>query len=45
LALAIATLPLSKVAIANAKLAYRRYKRLFAGDRWEKLAAKGAHPP
>ena len=33
-----------KVAIANAKLAYRRYKRLFAGDRWEKLAAKGAHP-
>ncbi|BCM84823.1 bifunctional transaldolase/phosoglucose isomerase [Methylobacterium indicum] len=33
-----------KVAIANAKLAYRRYKRLFAGDRWQKLAAKGAHP-
>ncbi|SEP35406.1 transaldolase [Methylobacterium sp. ap11] len=33
-----------KVAIANAKLAYRRYKRLFAGDRWDKLAAKGAHP-
>ncbi|KTS24072.1 transaldolase [Methylobacterium indicum] len=33
-----------KVAIANAKLAYRRYQRLFAGDRWQKLAAKGAHP-
>ncbi|MFE1602734.1 bifunctional transaldolase/phosoglucose isomerase [Methylobacterium sp. ID0610] len=33
-----------KVAIANAKLAYQRYKRLFAGPRWEALAAKGAHP-
>ncbi len=33
-----------KVAIANAKLAYRRYKRLFSGTRWDKLAAKGAHP-
>ncbi len=33
-----------KVAIANAKLAYQRYKRLFAGDRWKKLADKGAHP-
>jgi transaldolase/glucose-6-phosphate isomerase len=32
-----------RVAIANAKLAYRRFKRLFAGDRWEKLSAKGAH--
>ncbi|WP_298955201.1 bifunctional transaldolase/phosoglucose isomerase [uncultured Methylobacterium sp.] len=31
-----------KVAIANAKLAYQRYKRLFAGPRWEALAAKGA---
>ena len=31
-----------KVAIANAKLAYQRYKRRFAGARWEKLAAKGA---
>jgi transaldolase / glucose-6-phosphate isomerase len=31
-----------KVAIANAKLAYQRYKRLFAGPRWEKLAARGA---
>ncbi|ACL62182.1 bifunctional transaldolase/phosoglucose isomerase [Methylobacterium nodulans] len=32
-----------RVAIANAKLAYQRYKRLFAGARWEALAAKGAH--
>ncbi len=31
-----------KVAIANAKLAYERYKRLFAGSRWETLRAKGA---
>ncbi len=31
-----------KIAIANAKLAYQRYKRLFAGARWEKLSAKGA---
>ena len=33
-----------KVAIANAKMAYQDYKHLFAGDRWEKLAAKGAKP-
>ncbi|HEX2364968.1 MAG TPA: bifunctional transaldolase/phosoglucose isomerase [Bradyrhizobium sp.] len=32
------------IAIANAKMAYQDYKRLFAGDRWEKLAAKGAKP-
>ena len=31
-----------KVAIANAKLAYQRYQRLFAGERWKALAAKGA---
>jgi transaldolase / glucose-6-phosphate isomerase len=31
-----------KIAIANAKLAYQRYKRLFVGPRWEKLKAKGA---
>ena len=31
-----------KVAIANAKLAYERYKRLFAGPRWEALRAKSA---
>jgi transaldolase len=32
-----------KLAIANAKLAYQNYKRVFSGERWEKLAAKGAH--
>ncbi|MGH9558815.1 MAG: transaldolase, partial [Bryobacteraceae bacterium] len=31
-----------RVAIANAKLAYERYKRLFSGERWQKLAARGA---
>ncbi|MDQ2982207.1 MAG: transaldolase, partial [Actinomycetota bacterium] len=31
-----------KLAIANAKLAYQRYKELHAGDRWEALAGKGA---
>ena len=31
-----------KIAVANAKLAYQRYKRLFAGARWQALAAKGA---
>jgi len=33
-----------KVAVANAKLAYQRYLRLFAGPRWQALAAKGAKP-
>jgi transaldolase / glucose-6-phosphate isomerase len=33
-----------KVAIANAKLAYQDYKRLFSGARWDKLAAEGAKP-
>jgi transaldolase len=31
-----------KLAIANAKLAYQRYKQLFSGERWDRLAAKGA---
>jgi transaldolase len=31
-----------KLAVANAKLAYQRYKEIFAGERWEALAAKGA---
>ncbi len=31
-----------KLAIANAKVAYPRYKEIFAGDRWEALATKGA---
>jgi transaldolase/glucose-6-phosphate isomerase len=33
-----------KVAIANAKLAYQEYKRLFSGARWDKLKASGAKP-
>jgi transaldolase len=33
-----------RLAIANAKLAYQRYKEIFAGPRWEALAAKGARP-
>ncbi|MBI3451232.1 MAG: bifunctional transaldolase/phosoglucose isomerase, partial [Acidobacteria bacterium] len=33
---------LGKAAIANARLTYRRYQELVAGDRWTKLAAKGA---
>ncbi len=33
-----------KVAIANAKMAYQRYKRIFSGARWEALHAKGARP-
>ena len=32
----------SKVAIANAKLAYERYQRIFSGPRWDALAGKGA---
>jgi transaldolase/glucose-6-phosphate isomerase len=35
---------MGKVAIANAKLAYRRYQEMFAGPRWEKLKARGAQP-
>ena len=31
-----------KIAIANAKLAYQDYKRLFAGPRWQKLRDAGA---
>ncbi|HEY1464252.1 MAG TPA: transaldolase [Terriglobales bacterium] len=33
---------LGKVAIANGKLAYQRYLKIFSGDRWSKLAAQGA---
>jgi transaldolase len=33
-----------KLAVANAKLAYRQYKEIFTGERWEALAAKGATP-
>ena len=31
-----------RLAIANAKLAYQRYKEIFSGPRWEGLAAQGA---
>jgi len=31
-----------KLAIANAKLAYQRYKEIFAGNRWEALSSRGA---
>jgi len=31
-----------KVAIANAKLAYARYSKLFSGPRWQALAKQGA---
>ncbi len=33
-----------KVAIANAKQAYQRYKKIFSGSRWETLVKKGAKP-
>jgi transaldolase len=33
-----------KLAIANAKLAYRTYEEIFSGPDWEELAAKGATP-
>jgi len=33
---------LGKVAIANGKLTYQRYQRIFSGPRWQALAAKGA---
>jgi transaldolase len=31
-----------KLGIANSRLAYQNYKQVFAGPRWEALAAKGA---
>src|SRR5271154_2173123 len=33
---------LGKVAIANGKLTYQRYQKIFSGPRWDPLAAKGA---
>ena len=33
-----------RLAIANAKLAYERYQKVFSGPRWEALEAKGALP-
>jgi transaldolase len=32
-----------QAAIANARLAYQRYERVFSGARWKALAADGAH--
>ena len=31
-----------KLAIANAKLAYQNYERIFSGERWQRLAGAGA---
>jgi transaldolase len=33
-----------KLAVANARLAYQSWKRVFSGERWERLAAAGATP-
>src|SRR5689334_985354 len=33
-----------KAAIANARLAYQRYERVFASERWQALADAGANP-
>src|SRR5208283_3291702 len=33
---------MGKVAIANAKLTYQRYKELFSGPEWDALAKRGA---
>jgi transaldolase/glucose-6-phosphate isomerase len=35
---------LGKVAIANAKLTYQKYGVLYSGERWQRLASKGARP-
>jgi transaldolase len=33
-----------RLAVANAKLAYESYGRIFSGERWERLAGAGAKP-
>ena len=33
-----------QAAVANAKLAYESFRRIFSGERWERLAAAGAAP-
>ena len=30
------------IAVANAKMAYRRFREVFSGERWERLASRGA---
>lgn len=32
-----------KIAIATAKMAYKRSKEIFSGERWERLAKRGGH--
>jgi transaldolase len=32
-----------RVGVANARLAFQAFERFFAGDRWDRLAAQGAH--
>jgi transaldolase/glucose-6-phosphate isomerase len=31
-----------KIAIANAKIVYKRFKKIFSGERWEKMERRGA---
>ncbi|MBA2460586.1 MAG: transaldolase [Actinobacteria bacterium] len=33
---------MGKAAVANARIAYESFQRIFSGERWEKLAAQGA---
>jgi transaldolase len=33
-----------QIAIANAKVAYEEYERIYSSERWRRLAAKGARP-
>ena len=33
-----------KIAVANAKLAYQRFKEVFSSERWRSLARRGARP-
>lgn len=33
---------LGKIAIANSKVTYARFKEIFSGERWQRLAARGA---
>ncbi|HUR13440.1 MAG TPA: transaldolase [Mycobacteriales bacterium] len=33
-----------KAAVANARLAYQHYEQVFGSERWQALAADGAHP-
>jgi transaldolase len=38
----MATQLLGRAAVANAKVAYKYFKQIFAGERWDKLAQQGA---